>query len=30
MSTRVLSEIEYPASDGKPMAETPVHMRVMW
>lgn len=30
MSTRILREIYYPESDGKPMAETPLHMRVMW
>jgi Uma2 family endonuclease len=30
MSTSTLREIEYPESDGKPMAETPVHMLVMW
>jgi len=30
MSNPVLHEIEYPESDGKPMAETPLHMRVMW
>jgi Uma2 family endonuclease len=26
----LLRDIEYPESDGKPMAETPLHMRVMW
>ena len=30
MKTTTLREIEYPESDGKPMAETPVHMLVMW
>jgi Uma2 family endonuclease len=30
MSTGLLDKIEYPESDGKPMAETPLHMRVMW
>jgi Uma2 family endonuclease len=30
MSADLLQEIDYPESDGKPMAETPVHMRVMW
>lgn len=30
MSASTLREIYYPASDGKPMAETPVHMLVMW
>ena len=30
MSVSTLREIEYPESDGKPMAETPVHMLVMW
>ncbi len=29
MSTTVLPEIIYPSSDGQPMAETPLHMRVM-
>jgi Uma2 family endonuclease len=26
----LLRDIDYPESDGKPMAETPLHMRVMW
>jgi Uma2 family endonuclease len=26
----VLAEPDYPESDGQPMAETPVHMQVMW
>ena len=26
----LLRDIDYPDSDGKPMAETPLHMRVMW
>jgi Uma2 family endonuclease len=30
MNIRILPEIYYPESDGKPMAETPLHMRVMW
>ncbi len=30
MSTRILRAIYYPESDGKPIAETPLHMRVMW
>ena len=30
MSVSTLREIEYPESDGKPMAETPLHMLVMW
>ncbi len=30
MSTDLLDKIDYPESDGKPMAETPLHMRVMW
>ncbi len=30
MSISTLKEIEYPESDGKPMAETPLHMLVMW
>jgi Uma2 family endonuclease len=30
MSSATLHEIDYPESDGKPMAETPLHMRVMW
>jgi Uma2 family endonuclease len=29
MNIRLVPEIEYPESDGKPMAETPYHMRVM-
>jgi Uma2 family endonuclease len=28
--TILLRETEYPESDGKPMAETPLHMRVIW
>jgi Uma2 family endonuclease len=30
MSSATLHEIDYPESDGKPIAETPLHMRVMW
>jgi Uma2 family endonuclease len=30
MSIRILREIYYPESDGKPMAETPIHMQIMW
>jgi Uma2 family endonuclease len=30
MSIRILPEVDYPEGDGKPMAETPLHMRVMW
>ena len=30
MRTSTLREIDYPESDGKPMAETPLHMLVMW
>jgi Uma2 family endonuclease len=30
MSILILPEIDYPESDGKPMAETPLHMLVMW
>src|SRR2546426_1008876 len=30
MSISTLREIDYPESDGKPMAETPLHMLVMW
>ena len=30
MRAEVLAEIDYPSSDGKPMAETPLHMAVMW
>lgn len=30
MKSTLLREIDYPESDGKPMAETPVHMLVMW
>jgi Uma2 family endonuclease len=30
MRTTTLREIYYPESDGKPMAETPLHMLVMW
>ena len=30
MKPTVLREIDYPESDGKPMAETPLHMLVMW
>jgi Uma2 family endonuclease len=30
MNIRILPEIYYPESDGKPMAETPIHMLVMW
>jgi Uma2 family endonuclease len=30
MSSATLHEIDYPDSDGKPLAETPLHMRVMW
>ena len=30
MSTDLLQEVDYPESDGKPIAETPVHMRAMW
>lgn len=30
MRLTALRDIEYPESDGKPMAETPVHMLVMW
>jgi Uma2 family endonuclease len=30
MNIPVLREIDYPESDGKPMAETPIHMQVMW
>lgn len=30
MKTSTLREIDYPESDGTPMAETPLHMRVMW
>ncbi len=30
MSIRIAREVDYPESDGKPMAETPVHMQVMW
>jgi Uma2 family endonuclease len=30
MRTSTLREIYYPESDGKPMAETPLHMLVMW
>jgi Uma2 family endonuclease len=26
----IIPTIKYPESDGKPMAETPLHMRVMW
>jgi len=29
-SMRTLIPIDYPTTDGKPMAETPLHMRVMW
>ena len=29
-SIRTLIPIDYPTTDGKPMAETPLHMRVMW
>lgn len=29
-SMRTLIPVDYPTSDGKPMAETPLHMRVMW
>jgi Uma2 family endonuclease len=29
MNIRILPLIDYPSSDGKPMAETPLHMRVM-
>jgi Uma2 family endonuclease len=29
-SMRTLIPIDYPTSDGQPMAETPLHMRVMW
>src|SRR5438046_2147723 len=30
MKSTILREIDYPESDGKPMAETPLHMPVMW
>ncbi len=30
MSILIVPEIDYPESDGKPMAETPLHMLVMW
>jgi Uma2 family endonuclease len=30
MSISTLREIDYPESDGKPMAETPLHMLVAW
>jgi Uma2 family endonuclease len=30
MSISTLRDIDYPESDGKPMAETPLHMLVMW
>ncbi len=30
MRTSTLAEIDYPSSDGKPVAETPLHMAVMW
>ena len=30
MNIPVYREIDYPESDGKPMAETPIHMQVMW
>jgi Uma2 family endonuclease len=30
MKTRIVPDVEYPGSDGKPMAETPLHMQVMW
>src|SRR5260221_8866916 len=30
MKATILHEIDYPESDGKPMAETPLHMLVMW
>lgn len=30
MSIVIVPEFDYPDSDGKPMAETPVHMLVMW
>ena len=30
MNPTTLREIDYPESDGKPMAETPLHMLVMW
>jgi Uma2 family endonuclease len=30
MKSTILREIDYPESDGKPMAETPLHMLVMW
>jgi Uma2 family endonuclease len=30
MNIRITPEIYYPESDGKPMAETPTHMLVMW
>jgi Uma2 family endonuclease len=30
MNIPIYREIDYPESDGKPMAETPVHMQVMW
>ena len=30
MNIRITPEIDYPESDGKPMAETPTHMLVMW
>ena len=30
MNIPVYREIDYPEGDGKPMAETPVHMQVMW
>ncbi len=29
-SMRTLIPIDYPSSDGKPMAETPLHLRVLW
>jgi Uma2 family endonuclease len=29
-SMRTLIPIDYPTTDGQPMAETPLHMRVMW
>jgi Uma2 family endonuclease len=30
MNIPVYREIDYPESDGKPIAETPIHMQVMW
>src|SRR6516162_1618280 len=29
-SMRTLIPIDYPTTDGQPMAETPLHMRIMW